>query len=299
MYYNKGGIDLLASVNNTIKDNVLTFNEDGIAVMVSNGSNIFRNNQLIDSGFRVWGYDLFDFIQDIDTSNTIDGKPIYYLINRNNLIIDSATTPNPGYLGIVNSTNLIIRDLNLSNHSYYSEGLLLAFTNDSLIENMKILNNHRGIYIVNSTRNTFRGNTISFNWIGLYFILSDDNKFYHNNFINNTDHVDYIDSLWLSINEWNDGEDGNYWSDYDTEKEGCFDSDYDGICDSPYVIDAINQDNSPFTQKDGWVCTCTPWMSTGECCVSLGRLRGWQTRTCNPSGCDMEERCYGYCRMVD
>ncbi|MFH1947004.1 MAG: hypothetical protein ABIJ23_02510, partial [Candidatus Magasanikbacteria bacterium] len=46
---------------------------------------------------------------------------------------------------------------------------------------------------------------------------------------------------------------GNYWSDYDEEREGCYDTDSDGICNSPYVIDTDNQDNYPFKEINGWI----------------------------------------------
>ncbi|MCJ7718504.1 hypothetical protein MUO69_01065 [Candidatus Bathyarchaeota archaeon] len=44
------------------------------------------------------------------------------------------------------------------------------------------------------------------------------------------------------MNTWNDGypSGGNYWND-----PNCPDSNYDGICDSPYVVDANNTDNWP------------------------------------------------------
>ncbi|MFA6566059.1 MAG: hypothetical protein WCT48_04905, partial [Candidatus Paceibacterota bacterium] len=48
------------------------------------------------------------------------------------------------------------------------------------------------------------------------------------------------------------------WSDYDTPEEGCNDADNDGFCDAPYAIpgpsgvESGNQDNFPWTTRDGW-----------------------------------------------
>jgi hypothetical protein len=39
-------------------------------------------------------------------------------------------------------------------------------------------------------------------------------------------------------------------------------------------------------------CSCTGWILTGECCAGN---KGFQTRTCNPTGCAAESRCYGFC----
>jgi hypothetical protein len=62
----------------------------------------------------------------------------------------------------------------------------------------------------------------------------------HNSFLANVDHV------WLQVSGvidiWDDGYPlgGNYWSNYNGTDE-----DADGIGDTPYVIDASNQDNYP------------------------------------------------------
>jgi hypothetical protein len=47
-------------------------------------------------------------------------------------------------------------------------------------------------------------------------------------------------SVLPSTNTWDNGIEGNYWSNYNHT-----DSDYDGIGDTPYFIDANNQDNHP------------------------------------------------------
>lgn len=44
----------------------------------------------------------------------------------------------------------------------------------------------------------------------------------------------------LAINAWDDGSEGNYWSDY----KG-LDENGDGIGGNPYIIDENNRDNYP------------------------------------------------------
>jgi len=76
-----------------------------------------------------------------------------------------------------------------------------------------------------------------------------DNVIYHNNFIGNSQQV-YIKTPGYA-NVWDNGwpSGGNYWSDYtgvdvmkgkNQDKPGS-----DGIGDTPYVINAYNQDRYP------------------------------------------------------
>jgi hypothetical protein len=85
--------------------------------------------------------------------------------------------------------------------------------------------------------------------------LSSNNKVYHNNFIDNKQQV-FVSSDSLD-NVWDDGypSGGNYWSDYtgadvmhgpNQDQHGS-----DGIGDTPYVIDANNQDNYPWMNPSG------------------------------------------------
>ncbi len=67
------------------------------------------------------------------------------------------------------------------------------------------------------------------------------NRFYQNNFINNTQNV------WIAsgtpINQWDNGAQGNYWSTH----QGA-DSNGDGISEVPYVMTANNTDRYPLMQ---------------------------------------------------
>jgi len=76
----------------------------------------------------------------------------------------------------------------------------------------------------------------------MYFEQSSNNSIYSNNFVNNNLQI-FADSD--SVNVWNIGVvgKGNYWSNYNgTDNNG------DGIGDTPYIIDEINQDNYPLME---------------------------------------------------
>jgi len=80
------------------------------------------------------------------------------------------------------------------------------------------------------------GHNITANQGGVWFYGSDNNIFYHNNFISNTEQVDST----YCMNVWDDGIEGNYWSDYNG-----IDYDYDGIGDILYFIESIDVDCYP------------------------------------------------------
>jgi len=209
-------------------------------------------------------------MNDVDTSNTVDRKPIVYLINRQNLTIEPQIYPNTGYLAVVNSTNVTIRNLTLKNNH---EGILLGYTDRSLIYNLSLMSNAYGIHLTHSsnnnimknkvTNNTHTGivlaydsdansissNNIVGNDLGIYLDLSLNNHISLNNFIGNVKHVHMDQPVYYNI--WDNGypSGGNYWSDYaDVDvKSGPYQNDIgsDGIGDSAYIIDANNTDNCP------------------------------------------------------
>ena len=106
-----------------------------------------------------------------------------------------------------------------------------------------------------SNNNRFIKNIITTN-SGYGFLIydsTDDNLFYHNAIINNTEQASDECN-----NQWDNGypSGGNYWSDYtgtDMFSEPNQDEPgSDWIGDTPYVIDADSQDNYPLTSPWGY-----------------------------------------------
>jgi parallel beta-helix repeat protein len=114
---------------------------------------------------------------------------------------------------------------------------------NSISEN-NIKNNERGIYSNYGSSCNITGNNIANNFYGVYLYYSSNHKFYHNNFAGNDRQVyDYYwDHSFIdpSINTWDNGSEGNYWSNYTG-----VDNNGDGIGDTPHIIDTNNQDNHP------------------------------------------------------
>jgi len=285
---------LIESDANYISNNTIEGNEHGILLCYSSG-NILRNNHIIKNrrNFGVWAWQsasavfLLHFVHDIDTSNTVNGKPIYYFVNQDNLVISPDSFPEIGYLGIVNSTNIVVKGVKLKSNF---QGVLFAYTTHSSIQGSDVSGNSFGVNIfsssnitvednavddthgvqihsslhctishnnisaisginleANSQANNIISNTINSEMFGMYVGEANGNTIYHNNFINNPRQV----YSYISINTW-DKEypfGGNYWSDYNGTDllRGPYQNitGSDGIGDTPYVIDADNQDNYP------------------------------------------------------
>jgi len=219
------GILLDRSSNNNISGNNITANNLYGIKIASSSNNLLRNNRMENNkySFIIDGANLSHFANDIDISNIVNGKPIYYLLNRQDLMINPSTFPNVGYLGLVDSTNITIEDLSLSKNG---QGLLLAYTTDS----------------------TINRNNVTDNYFGIYLWSSSNNIIYHNNFLNNSQQA-FVQSGYTNM--WNDSytSGGNYWSNYvgvDVKRGPSQDLlGSDGIGDIPYIINANNRDYYP------------------------------------------------------
>jgi parallel beta-helix repeat protein len=160
--YTKFGVEIEESGNSTLHDNT-----------------IFENKY----NFGVNGNSLFDFINDIDDSNTVNGKPIHYLINQHNTTIDAYTFKETGYLGLVNSNNIELKNLNVQDNK---QGILFAFTTDSSISSVNAKNNWDGIYVAHSSNISVTGNNANSNFdYGIKFFNSSCSIASRNNVDNN------------------------------------------------------------------------------------------------------------------
>jgi parallel beta-helix repeat protein len=106
--------------------------------------------------FGVSASNITNYINNVDTSNSVNGKPIYYWVNKTNMTAPS----NAGFIALINCTDATVQNLNLSDNY---EGLLLAYVKNSTVTNNAINNNYEGIALDNSSGNTLKGNDINSN----------------------------------------------------------------------------------------------------------------------------------------
>ena len=126
-----------------------------------------------------------------------------------------------------------------------------------------------GIHVVGGNSNTFTQNNVMFNLVGMDFVNSSsnlivennitsssvwspytslinfgyasNNRIYHNNFVNST----FQAQVANSINIWDNGHFGNYWSDYQTKYPNATLIENLAIGNTPYFVDTQNKDNYP------------------------------------------------------
>jgi parallel beta-helix repeat protein len=164
------GIYLKYSSLNKISANTLSFCESGM-ILENSGQNILRDNimQLNKFNFRVTGTSLTELIEDADTSNKVDGKSIYYLVNKNGFSLNGSLSQSVGYLAIVNSSNVKARDLDLSKNG---DGFLCAYSSDCTIGNLTAKNNSKAGLAYNSPRLSLINSSFVDNGEGISLVSS-------------------------------------------------------------------------------------------------------------------------------
>jgi len=208
------GIDLSGS-DNIISGNNLTNNNDSISL--SGSDNIISGNKITaNNRYSIWL---------LDSSDNI--------VSGNNL-----TNNNLGIWLDDSSSNRIQGNKIGGNDSI---GIKLSDSSGNSISGNNLTTNSLCMFLQDSAGNIISGNTMTKSGRGVFlfsgFHPTFNNKFYHNNFISNNEHVSFSPIL---DNSWDNGFEGNYWSDYDGT-----DLNQDGIGDTPYIINTDNQDNYP------------------------------------------------------
>jgi parallel beta-helix repeat protein len=283
----QNGIVLSSSFNDVVGENTIRNCSQFGFLLGSSSNNTLRNNNISSSmwSFHIGGQELSHYVHDVDSSNTVDGKPIYYWVNRQNMKVPS----DAGYVALVSSTNITVEGLELQANG---QGILLANTNDSVLRNSRITNNMLGIRLWHSSNNTVLESSIANNSIGISLDYCNYNSLLANNIADNNGgisiyqsenntiaentiarngkselgegsyisfsnsfgnriyHNDFIDNYGQafvqdSTNVWDDGYPSG--GNYWSDYTGV-DANSDGIGDTPHILDVQNVDNYPLMQ---------------------------------------------------
>ncbi len=246
--------------------NVYTFIDDIFDEIVVERSNIIVDGngyalQGSGTGFQLDGVDNVT-IQNVN----IQGFATAININDSSYNVISGNTMQDcgGFMGSVilespysNYNNTFSRNT-FSNNS--GSCLVLWGFNDMISDNIITNNNANGINLERDY-NTFSGNTISNNTGAGISVSGSSNLVFGNTLENNRYGVwisapgntvfqnNFIDNINQTVvdgsNTWDNGAEGNYWSDYLTKYPDAAEVGTSGIGDTPYVIDENNQDNYP------------------------------------------------------
>ena len=174
------GIILSSSSNNMLQSNNASNNRWGI-YPYNSSNNTLQNNTMSGNmhNFGVSGSILSHYIQNIDDSNTADGKPIYYWVDQQNKQIPC----DAGFVGVVNCTNITVRDLTLIKNYH---GVLFIYTENSMVENVTVSNNNYGIYLYYSNNNTLQSNIASSNSLYDIYLHYSSNNTLQNSTVTNS-----------------------------------------------------------------------------------------------------------------
>ena len=209
--HNSLGLDIFASENTTAISNFISRNRRfGIIISHSFNSTI-SDNVLIEDGMFMSGFFEHWNSHIIETSNTVNGKPVYYWKN----IVGGYIPADAGQVILANCSDVVVENLNVSTGSL---GIELGFSSRSVIaNNTASWNDYGGIVFYNSDNNivtnnsavssgysgislrqsshnnTFTYNNASSNiWRGILIVGSDDNTV-----INNTVSDNYFAGIYL------------------------------------------------------------------------------------------------------
>jgi len=200
-----GGITLLSCTNNTISNNSISNNHlQGIFLYYSYDNNKLTKNLMQGNGIVDMGGFFMPNI--IDTSNLVNGKPVYYYVDKNDL--NNSNFTNAGQVILINCNNSIVSNLNVSygsigiwlwgcfnnkifnnNASFHKDKgiVVISSKNNTVLTNFLRNNSQHGIFFYDGTNNTALNNTIIKNSVGID-ISEDFDKIIANNISNNDEY---------------------------------------------------------------------------------------------------------------
>jgi len=210
---------IISGANNTLSGNTLTGN--GVGIDLTGDDCFISGNEMTDNGHA--------FVSMGSSRNVISGN-----VMSNNEY---------GFQGTPNYS--FISGNNITNNKFY--GLYFLYSVNNTISGNIIANNGwAGIDFVHCWNNNISENNIVGNDRGINFLFdstpSFNNTMCSNNFVNNAVQVSIGN---VSVNVWDNGTFGNYWSDFQTKYPNAKEVGNSGVWDTSYFIDANNEDNYP------------------------------------------------------
>ena len=265
------GIYLYASSNNTLYGNTISITGPGISLLQSSYNLIYENNimsifeglhlekssvnticnnhieRAIWEGIMLWRNSNGNNIKDNTITNGKD-RGIFIQDSINNDILNNTITYNE-FTGI----NIILSSHNNISHNLITNnerGIGLAiYSNNNIVSFNTIVNNElRALYLSNISNNIITNNILANSEIGILLWRSYNNIVVKNNIMNNSQNVMVEES---STTIWDDGNYGNYWSDYKERYPFAMRSLLKPwMWNTPYeIVGDSNKDNCPLVKQ--------------------------------------------------
>ena len=162
-YYYTPGIECINTSNITISGCIISQNAYGIAVSESSSVNIYncvvsdniwlgigivcstavtlQSNIFVHDGVSLFGNEPRHFFSHTMINNTVNGKPLYYIVNTTDYIVPS----DAGQIIIVNSESVTINQANLS---YTDIGIQIINSKELMLLDCSVVNDIGGIFIM-------------------------------------------------------------------------------------------------------------------------------------------------------
>ena len=238
--------------NNQISHSEYFQSGTGIEILDSSHDNILIGNIFTKCGIvfpQLSLNELKSYL--IDTTNSINGKPVYFYVDEKDL--EPSNFTDAGQVILVNCSESNISNINPSQGVM---GISLFYSRNNSITDCSVTENKRyGIFLCSSDNNKITANALLYNFIGIAMtscannIINDNLINYNTNAgmfnggIGSPDNLVYIN--YFSMNDvnvvdngynikWDNDIFGNYWDDY-----AGVDANQDGIGDTPHSFDNI------------------------------------------------------------
>ncbi|UCD07609.1 MAG: right-handed parallel beta-helix repeat-containing protein [Candidatus Aenigmatarchaeota archaeon] len=201
------GIHIDDSSNNTLTNITANKNWIGIDLYYDSSNNTMKNVNITKNistaeyeqqmGLYVSGNSLQEFVHNIDTSNTVNGKTIQYFDGTYRACPDNQTldyNTSASFVGLAGCDNVTINNTNANDQ------ILLAHTNNSLVTNSMVNYSNVGLYLYSSYYNNITNFTGLRNmdagilfWYSLYNIITNTTV------NNNSDGIEFYSSFYNEL----------------------------------------------------------------------------------------------------
>ena len=149
------GIYMTGSSCNKICNSTIANNSGYVGLVLSDSlNNSICNCSFIRNGISIQGYDTSSIFYIHLCNNTVNGKPLLYYKNEQNVTLDAVDV---GQIFIVNCSNFEVNDINISDVNI---GVGIYSSSDINLSQISITRSRGGIFIQNSTNCNISNSTI-------------------------------------------------------------------------------------------------------------------------------------------